>query len=277
MEDCFVDLLSEGYDAVVRHGPVNDKRIIVKPLAGSRRMLVASPEYLKRHRSPTSLQDLERHRGIIHSHRGASDRRFRTGRKFVTVRPVTALNLNTGLSMRDAAVAGLGIALLATFIWKYSSGSVCWKLSMWARRQKGRRSTSSNARSRLSSPNYSATVGRGIATGRAPNPGRRCPLRSGWLGLLWLGVKPEKSSEFIGRLMDGQAQALSFDFNCAQARSGFSRCSQIEFTFVIEARCDASMAQEFRSSFNLSKSASNCGSLLSFLNVSINRSKEASA
>jgi DNA-binding transcriptional LysR family regulator len=116
LEDRFVDILAEGYDAVVRHGPVNDKRIIVKRLAGSRRMLVASPEYLKRHGNPTSLQDLERHRGIIHSNRGASDWRFRTGRKFATVRPVTALNLNNGLIMRDAAVAGLGIALLATFI-----------------------------------------------------------------------------------------------------------------------------------------------------------------
>jgi DNA-binding transcriptional LysR family regulator len=116
LEDRFVDILAEGYDAVVRHGPVNDNRIIVKRLADSRRLLVASPEYLKRHGNPTSFQDLERHRGIIHSNRGASDWRFRTGRKFTTVRPRTALNLNNGLIMCDAAVAGLGIALLATFI-----------------------------------------------------------------------------------------------------------------------------------------------------------------
>jgi DNA-binding transcriptional LysR family regulator len=62
------------------------------------------------------VQDLERHRGIIHSNRGAADWRFRAGRKFVTVRPGAALNVNNGLLMRDAAVAGLGIALLATFI-----------------------------------------------------------------------------------------------------------------------------------------------------------------
>jgi DNA-binding transcriptional LysR family regulator len=116
LEDRFVDILAEGYDAVVRHGPVNDNRIIVKRLADSRRLLVASPEYLKRHGNPASFQDLERHRGIIHSNRGASDWRFRTGRKFTTVRPRTALNLNNGLIMCDAAVAGLGIALLATFI-----------------------------------------------------------------------------------------------------------------------------------------------------------------
>ena len=116
LEDRFVDLFAEGYDAIVRHGPVDDKRIIVKRLAASPRLLVASPEYLERHGRPTSVQDLEHHRGIIHSNRGAADWRFRTGRKFVTVRPGSAVNVNNGLLMRDAAVAGLGIALLATFI-----------------------------------------------------------------------------------------------------------------------------------------------------------------
>jgi DNA-binding transcriptional LysR family regulator len=48
LDDRFVDVLAEGYDAVVRHGPVSDERLIVKRLAASRRVLVASPEYLKR-------------------------------------------------------------------------------------------------------------------------------------------------------------------------------------------------------------------------------------
>jgi DNA-binding transcriptional LysR family regulator len=38
------------------------------------------------------------------------------GRKFVTVNPTVALRVNNGLVMRDAAVAGVGIALLATFL-----------------------------------------------------------------------------------------------------------------------------------------------------------------
>jgi DNA-binding transcriptional LysR family regulator len=116
LEDRFVDVLTEGYDAVIRHGPIADKRIVVKRLAASRRVLVASPEYLKRNGKPTCIADLERHLGIIHSNRGAADWRFRAGRKFVSVRPVSAMKFNNGLMMRDAAVAGLGIALLATFI-----------------------------------------------------------------------------------------------------------------------------------------------------------------
>jgi len=116
LDDRFVDLQGEGYDAIIRHGPVHDDRIIVKRLSTSRRVLVASPAYLNRFGNPTSLQDLGQHRGIIYGNRGAADWRFRVGRKWVIARPQVALRVNNGFLMRDAAAAGLGIALLATFL-----------------------------------------------------------------------------------------------------------------------------------------------------------------
>jgi DNA-binding transcriptional LysR family regulator len=116
LDDRFVDILGEGYDAIVRHGPVDDNRIIVKRLAASRRVLVASADYLKRFGTPASFQDLGQHRGIIYGNRGAADWRFRVGRKWVIARPQVALRVNNGVLMRDAAVAGLGIALLVTFL-----------------------------------------------------------------------------------------------------------------------------------------------------------------
>jgi DNA-binding transcriptional LysR family regulator len=72
--------------------------------------------HLKRCGNPTSLQDLEQHRGILYGNRGAADWRFRVGRKSLIARPQVALRLNNGLLMRDAAAAGLGIALLPTFL-----------------------------------------------------------------------------------------------------------------------------------------------------------------
>ena len=116
LEDRFVDIVGEGYDAIVRHGPVDDDRIIVKRLSASRRVLVASADYLKRYGTPASLQDLGQHRGIIYGNRGAADWRFRVGRKWVIARPQIALRVNNGLLMRDAAIEGLGIALLANFL-----------------------------------------------------------------------------------------------------------------------------------------------------------------
>jgi len=116
LDDRFVDVLAEGYDAVVRHGPVEDKRLIVKKLAASRRVLVASPDYLKRFGRPGSLPELQRHRAVIYTNRGPSDWRFRVERKLVTVSPITAFRVNNGLLMRDAALAGLAMALLPTFL-----------------------------------------------------------------------------------------------------------------------------------------------------------------
>jgi DNA-binding transcriptional LysR family regulator len=115
VDDRFVDVVGEGYDAVVRHGPVEDKRLVVKRLAKSRRVLVASPSYLKRHGQPTSPRELGAHRGVIYGNRGVADWRFRIGRTWKTITPQTALRVNNGLLMRDAAAAGLGIALLPTF------------------------------------------------------------------------------------------------------------------------------------------------------------------
>src|SRR5271155_5448384 len=116
LDDRFVDILSEGYDAIVRHARVADDRIIVKRLSASRRVLVASTDYLKRWGKPASLEELGQHRGIIYGNRGAVDWRFRVNRKFAIARPQVALRVNNGLLMRDAAVAGLGIALLPTFL-----------------------------------------------------------------------------------------------------------------------------------------------------------------
>jgi DNA-binding transcriptional LysR family regulator len=115
LDDRFVSIEADGYDAVVRHGPVEDKRVIVKRLAGSKRLLVASPDYLKRFGKPKSLLDLEQHKAIIYSNRGAADWRFRISRQVSTVRPNTVMRVNNGLLMRDAAIAGLGVALLPTF------------------------------------------------------------------------------------------------------------------------------------------------------------------
>jgi DNA-binding transcriptional LysR family regulator len=114
LDDRFVDVAADGYDAVVRNGPVLDNRLVAKRLTMTRRMLVAAPQYLERHGPPGSISNLEAHRGIIYMNRDA-DWRFAGPDGWRTVRPRKSLRVNNGLSMRDAALAGLGIALLPTF------------------------------------------------------------------------------------------------------------------------------------------------------------------
>ncbi|WP_313433638.1 LysR family transcriptional regulator [Novosphingobium sp.] len=114
LDDGFVDAASGGFDAVLRHGAVGDGRLIARRLARSRRLLVASPEYLERVGTPESLAQLERHRGILYANR-SGDWRFATATGWSVIRPKPALRVNNGLVMRDAAAAGLGIALLPSF------------------------------------------------------------------------------------------------------------------------------------------------------------------
>jgi len=116
LEDRRVDAAADGFDAVIRHGPIEDSRLVAWRLAASRRLLVASPEYLARAGVPTSIEQLQKHRGIFYMNRGVADWRFIGPEGAVNVRARVALRVNNGDMMRDAAVAGLGIAHLPTFI-----------------------------------------------------------------------------------------------------------------------------------------------------------------
>ena len=114
LDDRFVDVASEGYDAVLRHGPVDNNRLVAKRLAKSRRLLVASPAYLASHGRPATPAELAGHAGILYANREA-DWRFGSSPGWTVVRPRAVLRVNNGVVMREAAVAGLGIALLPTF------------------------------------------------------------------------------------------------------------------------------------------------------------------
>jgi DNA-binding transcriptional LysR family regulator len=54
----------DSWDVCVRFGPPPDARVIARKLAANRRILCASPAYLKRHGEPRSPQDLARHNCI---------------------------------------------------------------------------------------------------------------------------------------------------------------------------------------------------------------------
>jgi DNA-binding transcriptional LysR family regulator len=114
LDDRFVDVAAGGYDAVIRHGPVRDNRLIAKRLGSSRRLLVAAPAYLETHGTPDSLDVLERARAILYANR-ETDWRFRSTEGEIVLRPHAALRVNNGVVMRDAALAGLGITLLPAF------------------------------------------------------------------------------------------------------------------------------------------------------------------
>jgi len=114
--DRLVDVIDEGFDAVVRAGEVSDSRLMTRTLGTFRFRLVAAPDYLARRGTPQKPSDLERH-ACLH-HRFATSGKLEpwplmTGRKAITL-PTTAV-ANTIEPLIDMAAQGHGIASLPDF------------------------------------------------------------------------------------------------------------------------------------------------------------------
>ncbi|MGZ5199367.1 MAG: LysR family transcriptional regulator, partial [Telluria sp.] len=61
-----VDLVESGFDLAIRFGTRPDRRLNARRILSNRRFLCASPKYLERHGTPSTLADLAQHRCIIH-------------------------------------------------------------------------------------------------------------------------------------------------------------------------------------------------------------------
>lgn len=118
LTDQTLDLVSAGFDLAIRIGALDDSSLVARKLASNRRVLCAAPGYLHRHGTPRTPEDLVGHECILLSgSHGRQDNwrmRDRLGRDTV-VRVQGRLESNFGEVIRDAAVAGLGIALHSTW------------------------------------------------------------------------------------------------------------------------------------------------------------------
>jgi DNA-binding transcriptional LysR family regulator len=115
--DRFVDLVEDGFDAAIRIGVLKDSSLIGRKLSPIRALLAASPDYLARHGRPATPRDLLHHRCLIYSGPGSDEQwRFRTGERWLAIKPSGPFRADNGEVLRDAAVAGLGITALPSFI-----------------------------------------------------------------------------------------------------------------------------------------------------------------
>ncbi len=110
MDDRRLDLLKEGLDVAIRLGELADSGLIARTVGSTKRMLVASPKYLKLRGAPKSPADLVNHT-VIMGPPGASMRGWtfeRNGRtSSIKVQSNLVTSVNEGATV--AAVAGLGI------------------------------------------------------------------------------------------------------------------------------------------------------------------------
>ena len=111
LTDSPADFVRDAFDVAIRFGDLPDTRLIARKIAPNRRLVCASPGYLKTHGVPTTPHDLARHQCIVlrQNEDAYSLWRFTKGRRSETVKVRGALSSNDGEVTLTWGLAGLGI------------------------------------------------------------------------------------------------------------------------------------------------------------------------
>lgn len=114
LTDQVVDLIAERADLAIRVGPLRSSQLVARKLGESRMVVVAAPAYLARHGTPSTLTELAAHNrlgwGFARSYEGWP---FVREGVPVSLHPNGNLSVGDGESMRQVALAGVGLARLS--------------------------------------------------------------------------------------------------------------------------------------------------------------------
>lgn len=116
LSDRIVDLIDDGYDAVIRISPLTDSTLIARSLAPYRLLACASPAYLAERGAPAAPADLIGHEclGFAYWARPPLDEWDFTNAEGVhKVKVHSRFLVNNGQALREAALDGFGIILQA--------------------------------------------------------------------------------------------------------------------------------------------------------------------
>jgi DNA-binding transcriptional LysR family regulator len=116
-QDRVVSLQDGQYDLAIRMGELSDSSLIARTITVNRHLICASPAYLERQGTPTHPSELAHHAGLIYYNREPNGmwslpvdgrrQSFRIG---------TRMRTDSGHLLLEGARAGLGLAILPTFL-----------------------------------------------------------------------------------------------------------------------------------------------------------------
>jgi DNA-binding transcriptional LysR family regulator len=108
-----VDLIEKGFDLAIRFGELPDNRINARRIMSNRRFICASPSYLDKQGTPRKLEDLTRHRCIVHRQNDDAYGvwRFQIDGRTEIVKVHGALSSNDGDIVQGWALDGQGIVI----------------------------------------------------------------------------------------------------------------------------------------------------------------------
>ncbi len=107
-----VDLIREGFDCVIRAGPLADSALIARPLGNMTLINCASVEYIERQGRPKKLDDLKNHlivRYVLAFGGKDEGLEYFDGEKYRTYKMKSLITVNNSEAYTAACLAGLGI------------------------------------------------------------------------------------------------------------------------------------------------------------------------
>jgi DNA-binding transcriptional LysR family regulator len=134
LADAASDLVQDGLDATIRIGVVTDPDLVVRRIGLTRRVVVASPEYLARRGRPERPEDLARHDCLMFTGLATCATWPFEGPQGPLVVPVTGrFRANSSEAIREAALAGLGVSLAPLWLFgpELREGRVVSLLEGW--------------------------------------------------------------------------------------------------------------------------------------------------
>ena len=117
LSDQRVDLISQGFDAAVRIGQLEDSGLFAKKIGETAMLLVGAPDYLDRHGTPEQLADLGNHDVLRYTNvaSGADYVAFKDGQE-LRKRVSGPIASNSGRFNLSMVLAGRGLTLAPDFI-----------------------------------------------------------------------------------------------------------------------------------------------------------------
>ncbi len=112
LTDGLTDIVSDRFDVAVRLGTLEDSSLVGVKLANNRRVVVASPRYLRRYGEPTDPQALGEHNCLTFGNYGNQARgwQFMIDGRLESIRVAGKMQSNDGSVLLDWALAGCGLA-----------------------------------------------------------------------------------------------------------------------------------------------------------------------
>jgi DNA-binding transcriptional LysR family regulator len=111
--DSIVDMVEGGFDIALRNASLNDSTLVARKLAPDRRIICASPNYIKKYGEPKTPKELVNHQCV--NLIGLDTWVFETPDGQQKIKSKGAIRVDNGESVRDACIDGAGLTLCS--IW----------------------------------------------------------------------------------------------------------------------------------------------------------------